>query len=65
MFQKMSNLTIRADADARANLAELGSRIADTIGLELSQSDLVRISIKHALAADPADLFRRPQEHRR
>jgi hypothetical protein len=58
----MSNLTIRMPEADRAVLAELGARVADTIGLELSQSDLIKLSIRHAVAQDPATLFRRPQE---
>jgi hypothetical protein len=52
-----SNITIRMPDTDRAILAALADRVAEDIGIELSNTDLIKLAIKR-LPTSPADLFK-------
>jgi hypothetical protein len=55
-----SNITIRMPDTDRAILAALADRVAEDIGIELSNTDLIKLAIKR-LPTSPAELFRPPE----
>jgi hypothetical protein len=58
-----SNITIRMPDTDRAILAALAGRVAEDIGIELSNTDLIKLAIKR-LPTSPADLFKPPGAQR-
>jgi hypothetical protein len=52
-----TNFTMRLPDVDRAILATLADRVAEDIGVELTQTDLIKLAIKR-LPTSPADLFK-------
>jgi hypothetical protein len=59
MNKRDDTLHIRMDASDRAILDALASKAGEDFGLDLTNSDLVRMAIKR-LPTSPAELFRPP-----
>jgi hypothetical protein len=56
-----NNITIRMPDADRAILAALADRVAEDIGIELSNTAVIKLAIRRCAGLSPAELFRKPQ----